>query len=354
MNSEGKIIMERQKIHSMIITGCTILLIIIILFVYYITKQPNEILAGTDSSTVTDTKEEVVLQDTRPYFCPEEDYNYDFFEKSAEELYEEWFTCTEEETEYYHYYIKDGILYLDEYAETGEQDENGLCIYEWKMEQKIAENVIFIDYNWYGNKGNALYITEDHVLHGTGKYEEIHLENVKYARGYADQLLALTLDGKLWCGGKAFCIGEDQELIYGNWELVMQNVVFANLAHYRYMAITEDSSLYMWGDNSLGQFGDGSLLRSSSEFDADCYFYQKPVKVAEGIKMVWEGHPGNPTTTAEYGELRTYFLTEQNQLFVCGEKVGDEMRPFIYFGELGILDEPLSENCTSTLHKVVQ
>lgn len=346
--------MEKQKIHSIMITLATIVLMIIIMGVYFITEKPNVKADGEDNSVSSSLEENIdIEQSTPPSFVPEEEYNYDFLEKTSGELYAECFQRKEMETEGCHYYIEDGILYLDEYAEMGQFDENGISIYEWIRREKIAEDVIFVDYNWYSGTRNILYITKDHVLHGTGIYKDVHLTNIKYARCYAHQLLALTLEGNLWCAGKAFGIGQDTELKYDGWELVLENVVFANLAHYRYMAITEDQALYMWGDNSLGQFGDGSLLKENSQFNPDCYFYQQPVKVADGIKMVWERRPENSSVIEYGGELRTYFLTNRNELFVCGEKVGDERRSYTFYGESGLLDEPLYANCTSTLHRVV-
>ncbi len=294
----------------------------------------------------------VIEESTGPVHYPDIEYDYSFMEQSAEEIYEELFSNTEETTEYVHFYIEDGVLYLDEYAETGEYDEEGLCIYEWNRGQKIAEDVIFVNYNWYCMPPNALYITADHVLHGTGDYEDIYLENIKFARTYADQMIALTLDGNLWCRGCSYSLSDGRELIYQGWELVMQNVVFANLTHYGYLAITEDESLYMWGDNTYGQFGDGTLLKEGS-FKTECYFYPEPVKVADNIKMVWERHPGNPKQTEEFGELRIYFLTNDNKLYVSGEGIGNESRSFTYFGELGQLEEPMSIRCTSTLHEVI-
>lgn len=130
-------------------------------------------------------------------FYPEQEYDYSFMDKTAEELYEEYFTVTEQETEDVHFYIKDGTLYLDEYAETGEYDEEGLAVYEWRRNQKIADNVIFIDYNWYKYGTNALYITEGHTLHGTGDYEDTYLENIKYASVYADQMMVLCICGEI-------------------------------------------------------------------------------------------------------------------------------------------------------------
>lgn len=294
----------------------------------------------------------VIEESTGPVHYPDVEYDYSFMEQSAQEIYEELYSNTEEETDYIHFYIEDGILYLDEYAETGEYDEEGLCIYEWNRGQKIAEDVIYVDYNWYRMQPNALYITADHVLHGTGEYEDVYLENIKFARTYADQMIALTMDGNLWCRGWSYSLSDGRELEYQGWELVMQNVVFANLTHYGYLAITEDDSLYMWGDNTYGQLGDGSLLEEGS-IKTDCYFYPEPVKVADNIKMVWERHPGNPKQTEEFGDLRTYFLTNDNKLYVSGENIGNESRSYTYLGEMGLLEEPMSVRCTSTLHEVV-
>ncbi len=287
-----------------------------------------------------------------PVFTPEETYDTSFFGKSAEELYEEVFAVTEQETEFVHFYTEDGILYLDEYEQTENQDDEGVYIYEWNNRKKIAEKVIAVDYNWYRLEPDALYITEDHVLHGTGKYQDITLENIKYASVYADQILALTLDGNLWCRGKLYSISDGRTLEYQGWELILQNVAYAQLGHYRFMAITSDGGLYMWGDNTYGQFGDGTLLKGGAALDTECYFYPEPIKVADNIKMVWEGHPGKPKQTEEIGECRTYFLTEEDRLYVSGEGIGEENRSFTYYGEMGYLEEPMSINCTSTLHAV--
>ncbi len=348
-----------EKKQSVVMTiGAIVLIVLVVMVAVFNNKKTDtgNVEATETKDTVSDelsqSKEAVIEEPAGPVFYPEEEYDYSFMNQTAEEIYEELFTVTEEKTDYVHFYIEDGVLYLDEYAETGEYDEEGICIYDWNRRQKIAEDVIFVDYNWYTMPSNALYITEDHVLHGTGDYADIYLENIKFARTYADQMIALTMDGNLWCKGTVHSLSDGRDLEYQGFELIMQNVVFANVAHYEYVAITEDGALYMWGDNTFGQFGDGSLLKEGS-FDADCYFYTEPVKVADNIKMVWERHPGNPKQTEEFGECRTYFLTDDNILFVSGEGIGEESRSFTYLGEMGQLEEPFSVNCTSKLHEVI-
>lgn len=316
------------------------------LVVMFVLVIITTVACGLGNDVVTERK-----VDSYPVFIPEETYEYSFAGKSAEELYEECFSRAEELTWDAYYYIKDGVLYLDEYVEIEKPDEEYGYIYDWIRGKEIAKDVIYVDCNYYYLGANALYITSDHVLHGTGEYEDVYMENVKYARTYADQMMVLTMDGDVWCKGIIYGIGNGRKLEYSDWTLVLQDAVYIEPAHYKYMVITKDSSLYMWGDNVYGQFGDGSLLTDKSVFEKDKLFYEEPVKVADHIKMVWERHPVS-VNGEEHGLLRTYFLTVDNDLLVCGQEVGDEYREFDYLGEMGELEAPYTERCTSKLHRI--
>lgn len=186
---------------------------------------------------------------------PEFEYNgeeFDITGKDADTLYAEANIAAEIYDEgFANCYIKDGTLFIDEYV-YGDGAE------EQVSSRQIAEDVVSVNYTGTGesDRADTVYLTKDHVLMGTGKYEELRLEDVKYFRAYQNQLIALKLDGSVWCKGKIDCLSKEETLEYDDWQMVLEDAKYVTLGHMDYMAVTKDDSLYMWGDNSFGQFGD--------------------------------------------------------------------------------------------------
>lgn len=200
--------------------------------------------------------------------------------------------------------------------------------------RNAEDGILYEDRNtFYGDK-DSIYLTVDHVLHGTGRHADVYMEEVKFARAYGDQLIVLKMDGSVWCRGSLGCLSDRRTLEYPDWKFVCLDAVYASLGHNLYMAVTKDGSLYLWGDNTLGQFGDGSLLEEETNFDPEQTFYTEPVKVADHVKMVWQGEPGKQYPQ-EGGQLQTWILTQEDRLYVCGEGVGTQAKTLEWFGELG-------------------
>lgn len=218
---------------------------------------------------------------------------------------------------------------------------------EWDGEQEI----VYEEKNDYYGPDDNIFITSDYVLGGTGRYADLSFEDVKFARAYADQLIVLKRDGSVWCRGSLHSLSDQRTLEYPDWKFICVDAVYATLGHNMYMVITKDGSLYCWGDNSLGQFGDGSLLEEDAGFDPENTFYAEPVKVADHIKMVWQGEPMTQYPQDDT-KLRTWFLTQEDRLFVCGAGVGGEEKDFDWFGELGDETEGYSAVWTNRLLEV--
>ena len=158
--------MEKEKKISALLTVTAIVLILLIGGGYIIknnaeTERKQQVVgqAGSDTLEMPDEKvqadlaaesvKEAEMQTETPFIYAEE--FPDIFGKTAEELYIEAFSGTEEG-------LNDGTL----------------------------DDAIYVDHNNYQGDSLFIYITEDHVLHGNygfGYYEEIYLENIKFNKG---------------------------------------------------------------------------------------------------------------------------------------------------------------------------
>ena len=114
--------MEKEKKISFGLAVIAIFLMLIVAFIY-LSKQDN--IRELETNEVADKAEEqetVLVLDEKE--TVEDIFEYqgempDIFGKEPDELYENAFICTEEETESAHCYIEGGVLFFDEYADTG-------------------------------------------------------------------------------------------------------------------------------------------------------------------------------------------------------------------------------------------
>lgn len=190
-----------------------------------------------------------------------------------------------------HFYIEDGILYGsggNSYGQLGLGKIDELEVsYE---EQEIARDVKHIDFNGF----TLLYITEDAQLYGIGLNHRGQLgreitinnnsyvadnclsrpvlitEDVRFASIGLAHILILKEDGSLWGIGDNLNgqLGIKKERVnnYSSPEsystvpvFIMDKVVAIAAQSYNSAAITEIGSLYLWGDNSSGQIGNGKF-----------------------------------------------------------------------------------------------
>ena len=131
------------------------------------------------------------------------------------------------------------------------------------------------------------------------------LDNVKSVSLGSDHSGAITEDGSLYMWGlnDDGQIGNDDGQI-GNGTTaycrvptkVLDNVKCVSLGYYHSGAITEDGSLYMWGENDDGQIGNGTTT--------DCHV---PTKVLDNVKSV------------SLGSRHSGAITEDGSLYMWGK-----------------------------------
>ena len=170
---------------------------------------------------------------------------------------------------------------------------------------KVLDNVVKVDCTSVYNVGA---LTEDGILYiwGHNKYGQIgngttvdsHTP-IKVLEGVQDfwmsqyVSLALMEDGSLYMWG--YDIGSVPQMVLENVKTVSRGNVFTG-------AITEDGSLYMWGQDSYGQLGDGSISKSEEStpvkvldnvVELMCYQYYYTTAITEdGSLYIWGNNEG--------------------------------------------------------------
>ncbi|MBQ9990610.1 MAG: hypothetical protein IJP31_06685 [Lachnospiraceae bacterium] len=90
--------------------------------------------------------------------------------------------------------------------------------------------------------------------------------------------------------------------------LVMDHVVFISSGLYTLAAISDEGKLYMWGDNSFGEIGNGNR---GEGLPTQCkYFVTEPYLVKENIKDVW------------FEEFTVYAVNYWDEVYAWGSRYG--------------------------------
>lgn len=243
-----------------------------------------------------------------------------------------------------YYKIKDGILYgrgrnTEGQLGLGKVDPLEL---EYNYDVEIAKNVIHVDAS---NNGTVVYITENGELYGIGNNssgqlgqsiegknrlsDEVNISSpvliateVRYALVGINFTMYLTEDDKLYVLGDnangQLGNGEAKPVMAGRYTsdttpysaepvLVMENVCYIDCGLYNLAAITKRGDLYMWGDNSFGEIGNGRVGNEMPTASIDVV--SEPYLVMKNIQKV----------TIE--EHTIYAETMQGEVYTWGDCV---------------------------------
>jgi len=275
-----------------------------------------------------------------------------------------------------HYYIDENkVLWAtggNEYGQLG----NGSYSYEDKYEEpvKVAENVLMVDVS--GNDYFAIYVTEAGELYGMGanyglvllgegseantvlEYTKVPepvllMSDVIYARAGRESIVAIKKDkSAYWWGQYAplththsgdtfddyWKVVEDEKnpvkMLATKPRKVMDNCRYITTGAFNGAAISENGELYTWGSNIFGQCG---MPVTGDDF------IRTPVKVMDGVKMVWVeaiqfNDPLSPPPEINWmnGEYSytTFILKNDNDVMAVGINLGDQQKVTEVNGDL--------------------
>ena len=227
---------------------------------------------------------------------------------------------------------KDGSLYMWGYNNYGQLGNGSSGNYEKSVSPiKIMENVAAVSLGaWH-----SAAITKDGSLYMWGENSDGQLGNgsttnrstpVKIMENVATVSLgawhsaAITKDGSLYMWGYNN-YGQLGNGSSGNYEKsvspikIMENVAAVSLGAWHSAAITKDGSLYMWGENSDGQLGNGTtnnLTRPQriavNVQSVELYGSYTTAISKDGGLYTWgynlNGRLGNGTTTNSYTPIK--------------------------------------------------
>lgn len=243
----------------------------------------------------------------------------------------------------YEYQIKkNGKLYgtlIDEYGYP-------LKKYGHVMKDTIAHNVKHIS---FGGRGSLLYLDYKNRLYGMGwnSDEEFQIKmpedkrnnvstavfrqpvfimnNIIYASiNEGGAVIAMKKDHSVWTWGSnaGGMLGYDKntDLISCKPKKIFENVKYIAAGGYNMAVITGKNNLYLWGDNTYGQLGNGKKAGwYFGDSDKECWF--KPKKVMGDVAAVHIGS-GKIIVTRMDGSKWGVGIGFGNERSESGKKVG--------------------------------
>lgn len=168
---------------------------------------------------------------------------------------------------------------------------------------KVMDDVVFV-----APGGNTtLIITSDGSLYYCGLYREDSAvltpvkiaDNVAYASAGMEHFAYITQDGSLYTWEKSL---HDIEIAETPTK-IMSGVRQVSMGQFHSAAVTDDGSLYTWGMNGYGQLGNGTIDATSLACDP------VPHKIMDGVKQVACGN----TNTVALKEDGSVYIWGDNQ-----------------------------------------
>lgn len=251
--------------------------------------------------------------------------------------------------------------------------DNGYDNIEESTPQKIAENVKHVDSGMYF----TIFLTEDGKLYGMGAnlngvmgmevpkefdyYSNpeitvaatpiLLMENVAYARSGDRDIISLTEDGSVWWWGEfrttySATGNSTQSVGYARPEKILEDAVYVTTGLFTAGAIKKDGTLWTWGNNTFGSCGIDT---------GGVDFVDEPVKVADDVKMVWFDRINFKSRIGfeednKYDYTYTTFIEKKdNSTEACGLKVeGEESkkRSCRLAGDILMSEDEISDEVT--------